>query len=161
MDNLEINYRKLELLKRSNKLLEETKSDYKKYEKERKILLELTRNNLVNYEKWDHILKYLEDIVYLDKTLKLKESDLSYLKSLANFLREQKTRKSDLQYDYDKIIFKVIDKFNNSHLFLTRNMAQKFIFNNRNIFDEDVSISIIDNKNDELEHLLDLISRNF
>lgn len=67
MENLEINSKKLELLKRSNKLLEATKSDYKKYEKERKILLELTRNSLVNYEEWEHILKNFEYMVYLDK----------------------------------------------------------------------------------------------
>lgn len=67
MDSLEINSKKLELLNRSNKLLEATKSNYKKYEKERKILLELTRNNLINYEEWENILKSFEDMVYLDQ----------------------------------------------------------------------------------------------
>ena len=68
MDSLEINSKKLELLKRSNKLLEATKSNYKKYEKERKILLELTRNNSVNFGEWENTLKVFEDMVYLDKT---------------------------------------------------------------------------------------------
>lgn len=70
MENLEINSKKLELLKRCNKLLEATKSDYKKYEKERKLLLELTRNNSVDYKHWEHIIKSVEDMVYLDKTKK-------------------------------------------------------------------------------------------
>ena len=68
MESLEINNKKLELLKRSNKLLEATKSDYKKYEKERKLLLELTRNNSINYEEWENTLKIFENMVYLDKT---------------------------------------------------------------------------------------------
>ncbi|MDO5555395.1 MAG: hypothetical protein Q4G09_01690 [Clostridia bacterium] len=161
MENLEINSRKLELLKRSNILLEETKSNYKKYYKERQILLELTRNKLVNYEQWEHILKYFEDIVELDNILKLKESDFIYLKSLANFLRDQKTREVDLKYKYDKIIFKVLDINNNVHLFLTRNSAQNYIINNKSLFNDDVEIYIVNNKNDELEHLLDLIVRNF
>ena len=68
MESLEINNKKLELLKRSTKLLELTKSDYKKYEKERKTLLGLTRNSSANYEEWENILKTFEDMVYLDKT---------------------------------------------------------------------------------------------
>lgn len=160
METLKINGKKLDLLKRSNHLLEETKSDYKKYEKERKILLELTRNPHVNYDHWDHIINCFESIVQLDKTLKLKDSDFNYLKSLAIFLREQKTREDDLNCNYDKIIFKIIDKYNNAHLFLTRNSAEKYIANNREIF-TDTNIIIIDNKNDELEHLLELVARNF
>ena len=160
METLEINDRKLELLKRSNNLLEETKFEYKKYIKERKMLLELTQNPHVNYEEWEHIINYLEALVNLDKSLKIKESDFDYLKSLAIFLREQKTRQTDTKSKYDNIIFKIIDKYNNTHLFLTRNKAEKYIKDNKNIF-TDTTITIIDNKNDELEHLLDLIARNF
>lgn len=63
MNDLEINPIKLDLLKRSNKLLEKTKKDYKKYEKERKMLLELTRNSSIDYDEWEQILVSIERLI--------------------------------------------------------------------------------------------------
>lgn len=63
MYNLEIDPKKLNLLKRSNVLLEKTKKEYKKYEKERKILLELTSNIPVDCEDWENILNDIEKLV--------------------------------------------------------------------------------------------------
>ena len=160
MENLEINNKKLELLRRSDILLEATKSEYKKYIKERKMLLELTQNPHVNYEQWEHILYYLESIVDLDKSLELKKSDFNYLKSLAVLLKEQKTRQTDIKSKYENIIFKIVDKYENTYFFLTRNNAEKYILDNRDIF-VDTTITIVNTRNDELEHLLDLIARNF
>ena len=52
MNNLEITNKKLELLKRTNKLLEETRLEFRKYEKERKLLLEFTRDSNPNTEQY-------------------------------------------------------------------------------------------------------------
>lgn len=63
MSELKINPKKLDLLKRSNELLEKTKKNYKKYEKERKLILELTTSDSVDYEKWENILISIENLV--------------------------------------------------------------------------------------------------
>lgn len=159
MNNLEITNKKLELLKRTNKLLEETKLEFKKYEKERKLLLEFTQNSNSNTEQWEQNLAYLEGIINLDKNLNLKEADFNYLKDLANLLREQKVRKKDINDENKNIIFKVTDKFNNTRLFLTRQKAEEYIANNKEL--KNSTIVIVNDKNDELEHLLNLIERNF
>ena len=159
MNNLEITNKKLELLKRTNKLLEETRLEFRKYEKERKLLLEFTRDSNPNTEHWEQILAYLESIINLDKNLNLKEADFNYLKDLANLLREQKVRKKDINDEKKNIIFKVTDKFNNTRLFLTRQKAEEYIANNKEL--KNSTIVIVNDKNDELEHLLNLIERNF
>ena len=159
MNNLDITNKKLELLKRTNKLLEETKLEFRKYEKERKLLLEFTRDSNPNTEQWEQTLAYLESIINLDKNLNLKEADFNYLKDLANLLREQKVRKKDINDENKNIIFKVTDKFNNTRLFLTRQKAEEYIANNKEL--KNSTIVIVNDKNDELEHLLNLIERNF
>ena len=63
MYNLNIDSKKLELLKRSNNLLERTRKKYKKYEIERKLLLELTTNMPEDYAKWEKILDSIETLV--------------------------------------------------------------------------------------------------
>ena len=105
------------------------------------------------------ILAYLESIINLDKNLNLKEADFNYLKDLANLLREQKVRKKDINDEKKNIIFKVTDKFNNTRLFLTRQKAEEYIANNKEL--KNSTIVIVNEKNDELEHLLNLIERNF
>ena len=159
MNKFDITNKKLELLKRTNKLLEETKIEFRKYEKERKLLLEFTRDSNPNTEQWEQILAYLESIINLDKNLNLKEADFNYLKDLANLLREQKVRKKDINDEKKNIIFKVTDKFNNTRLFLTRQKAEEYIANNKEL--KNSTIVIVNDKNDELEHLLNLIERNF
>ena len=159
MNKFDITNKKLELLKRTNKLLEETRLEFRKYEKERKLLLEFTRDSNPNTEQWEQILAYLESIINLDKNLNLKEADFNYLKDLANLLREQKVRKKDINDEKKNIIFKVTDKFNNTRLFLTRQKAEEYIANNKEL--KNSTIVIVNDKNDELEHLLNLIERNF
>lgn len=63
MYNLDIDSSKLDLLKRSNDLLERTKKEYKKYEKERKLLLDLTTNIPEDCTKWKKILDSIESLV--------------------------------------------------------------------------------------------------
>lgn len=63
MDILEIDPKRLDLLKKSNELLERTKKEYKKYEKERKIILELTRSKSVDYDEWKNILTSIENLI--------------------------------------------------------------------------------------------------
>lgn len=159
MNKFDITNKKLELLKRTNKLLEETKIEFRKYEKERKLLLKFTRDSNPNTEQWDQILAYLESIINLDKNLNLKEADFNYLKDLANLLREQKVRKKDINDENKNAIFKVTDKLNNTRLFLTRQKAEEYIANNKEL--KNSTIVIVNDKNDELEHLLNLIERNF
>ena len=159
MNKFYITNKKLELLKRTNKLLEETKIEFRKYEKERKLLLKFTRDSNPNTEQWEQILAYLESIINLDKNLNLKEADFNYLKDLANLLREQKVRKKDINDENKNAIFKVTDKLNNTRLFLTRQKAEEYIANNKEL--KNSTIVIVNDKNDELEHLLNLIERNF
>lgn len=63
MNILEIDPKRLDLLKKSNELLERTKKEYKKYEKERKIILELTRSKSVDYDEWKNILTSIENLI--------------------------------------------------------------------------------------------------
>ncbi len=63
MDISKIDPKRLDLLRKSNKLLEMTKKEYMKYEKERKILLELTRNQSVDYYEWESILTSIENLI--------------------------------------------------------------------------------------------------
>lgn len=63
MDILKMDPKRLDLLRKSNALLEKTKKEYKKYEKERKILLELTRNESVDYDEWKNILTSIENLI--------------------------------------------------------------------------------------------------
>lgn len=67
MSNLAINSRKLDLLKRTNYLIEKTKKDYIKFEKERKLLLELSSNNNVNYDEWEKALISIEKLIDYNK----------------------------------------------------------------------------------------------
>lgn len=63
MDISKMDPKKLDLLKRSNNLLEKTKKEYMKYEKERKTLLDLTRNESVDYDEWKNILTSIENLI--------------------------------------------------------------------------------------------------
>ena len=63
MNDFEIDTRRLNLLKRSNKLLEKTRTNYKKYENERKLLLKLTKCKSIDYDEWEKILKSIEKLV--------------------------------------------------------------------------------------------------
>ncbi len=63
MDILKMDSKRLDLLRKSNALLEKTKKEYKKYENERRILLELTRNESIDYDEWENILISIENLV--------------------------------------------------------------------------------------------------
>ena len=63
MSEFKINPKRLNLLIRSNKLLDKTKINYKKYENERKILFEFTRNDSIDYDEWENFLTSLEKLI--------------------------------------------------------------------------------------------------
>lgn len=63
MNNLDFENKRLELLKRSNILLEKTKNNCKLYQEERKLLFKLTINNSIDYEVWERILDCLEMLI--------------------------------------------------------------------------------------------------
>lgn len=147
----------LDLLKKCNELLEITKCDLEKYEKERKILFEITKNNNVDFELSLSIVNSIAAIINLDKFLNIKEKDCAYLKDLSIILKEQETRNSDKN---NNILFEITDKLNNPHLFLTRKNAEKYIKDNKALFDNS-TINIVENNIYELEFLLDIIVRNF
>ncbi|MBQ3145112.1 MAG: hypothetical protein IJB90_00745 [Clostridia bacterium] len=60
MNNSVFENKRLELLKRSNNLLEKTNKNYKIYQEERKLLFKLTTDNSINYEVWEKILDCME-----------------------------------------------------------------------------------------------------
>lgn len=55
--------KKLNLLKRSNILLEKTKKNCNVYKEERKLLLKLTTDKTIDYEIWEKILDSLEILI--------------------------------------------------------------------------------------------------
>lgn len=63
MDILKMDSKRLDLLRKSNALLEKTKKEYKKYGNERRILLELTRNESIDYDEWENILISIENLI--------------------------------------------------------------------------------------------------
>ncbi len=63
MDILKMDSKRLDLLRKSNALLEKTKKEYKKYGNERRILLELTRNESIDYDEWENILTSIENLI--------------------------------------------------------------------------------------------------
>lgn len=63
MNNLEIDNKKLDLLKRSNMLLEKTKKNHKMFQEERKLLLKLTSDKSLDYEIWENILTSIEILI--------------------------------------------------------------------------------------------------
>lgn len=65
MEKIEIDAKKLDLLKRSNDLLDKTRKNASKFSKERKILLDLTVDKNVNYDKWESILEEYEKTLIL------------------------------------------------------------------------------------------------
>ncbi len=66
MNDFEIDTRRLNLLKKSNELLDKTRTNYKKYENERKFLLKLTRCKYIDYDEWENILKTIENFVNIN-----------------------------------------------------------------------------------------------
>ena len=63
MNNLDFENKRLELLKRSNILLEKTKKNCKLYQEERKLLFKLTTDTSIDYEVWKKILDCLEILI--------------------------------------------------------------------------------------------------
>lgn len=63
MNNSDFENKRLELLKRSNILLEKTKKNHKLYQEERKLLFKLTTDNSIDYEVWERILDCLEILI--------------------------------------------------------------------------------------------------
>jgi len=63
MNNLDFENKRLELLKRSNILLEKTKNNFKQYQEERKLLFKLSTDTSIDYELWEKILDCLEVLI--------------------------------------------------------------------------------------------------
>lgn len=63
MNNLDFKNKRLELLKRSNSLLEKTKKNCNLYQEERKLLFKLTTDDSIDYEVWEKILDCLEVLI--------------------------------------------------------------------------------------------------
>jgi len=63
MNNLDFENKRLELLKRSNNLLEKTKNHFKQYQEERKLLFKLSTDTSIDYELWEKILDCLEVLI--------------------------------------------------------------------------------------------------
>ena len=63
MTNSGFKNKRLELLKRSNILLEKTKKTKKLYQEERKLLLKLSSDTSIDYDVWEKILDCLEVLI--------------------------------------------------------------------------------------------------
>ena len=59
----DFNEKRLNLLKRSNNLLERTKKNCNIYKEERKVLIKLTTDKTIDYEVWEKILDSIEILI--------------------------------------------------------------------------------------------------
>ena len=75
MENLEQNDLRMDLLKRSIRILEYTKIDFKEYHSARLILLAFTQDKSPNYELWEHLIRVFEDIISLEEKIRIKEEN--------------------------------------------------------------------------------------
>ena len=113
--------------------------------KQKKIDYKLLENYLNLFEQ------YLNLQEYFSKNDELKEK----IKELAN----QQNRKSEKN---DRLkIFKVLDKENTEYTFLSRKSMNEFMQKNKEKFDFDTQIELIDNTNIDLEIILDLLEKIF
>ena len=63
MTDFNFDAKRLDLLKKSNELLNKTKNNYKKYTNERKILFEFTIKKPINYDEWKSFLISFEKLI--------------------------------------------------------------------------------------------------
>jgi len=158
MTNKEEESLRLDLLRRSINILEKTKFNFKNYEKERHTLLDFTEDPFPNYPLWEHMVKGFESAIELDKKLRMGIEDYQYLSKLSLNFKEQKIRENFGENEV--YIFQLYNKFNNVMQFITRYSAEIYIENHPEEFNNTI-ISIIESKNEDLNHLLEIIERNF
>ena len=145
---------KEDVIKKANNLLERTKNNIDKYEQERKILFNyIEETEKIDYKLLENYLNIFEQYLnlqeYFSKNDELKEK----IKELAN----QQNRKSEKN---DRLkIFKVLDKENTEYTFLSRKSMNEFMQKNKEKFDFDTQIELIDNTNIDLENILNLLEK--
>ena len=145
---------KEDVIKKANNLLERTKNNIDKYEQERKILFNyIEETEKIDYKLLENYLNLFEQYLnlqeYFSKNDELKEK----IKELAN----QQNRKSEKNNRLK--IFKVLDKENTEYTFLSRKSMNEFMQKNKEKFDFDTQIELIDNTNIDLESILNLLEK--
>ena len=147
---------KEEVIKEANNLLERTKNNIERYEEERKILFNyIEKTEKIDYKLLENYLNLFEQYLNLQEYFAKNDELKSILKELAN----QQNRKYE---NDDRLkIFKILDNENKEYLFLSRKSMNEFMQANREKFDFDTPIELIDNTNIDLEIILDLLEKIF
>lgn len=91
--------------------------------------------------------------------MEVKENEYEFMHELSEELKKQKIRKGDKILNLP--LFKVVTSDKNEYYFLTRNNANQFIELNKNIIDSSEIINIVENRNLELQRLINVIKDNY
>lgn len=156
---MEIDDLRIKLLKRSNDILERTKTNFENYQEERLTLLKFTEDENPNYKLWEHMVVFFESVVNLDEKVSLEKEDFEYIRNLAYSLREQRARENfGTNASY---VFETIDKSNTIFHFLTRLSAETYIKTHIEDFSENPIVNVIQANNIDLKQLLCVLERSF
>ena len=142
------------LIKQVNNLLERTKNNIEKYQEERKILFNYSES--IEDSNFHTVQNYVN---LFDEYLNLQDhfSNIDELKNIIKEMENQQNRKSEKN---DRLkIFKTLDKHGNEYTFLSRKSMNKFMQENKEKFDFDTQIELIDNTNIDLENILNLLEK--
>lgn len=141
---------------KANHILELTKKEKEKYENERKLIFSIMEN--VTSEN---------EIIVLDKLINMfaKIIDLENEKQKYNLLifelqkisKEHIRKEDNSNFENRANLFLIKDISGKKYTFFLREHAEKYIENNKNIFDNETNITIIKNDNIDLEILIDKI----
>lgn len=145
---------KEEVIKKANYLLEKTKNNIDKYEKERKNIFNyIEKTEKIDYKLLENYSNLFEQYLNLQEYFSKNDELKKKLRELAN----QQNRKSEKN---DRLkIFKVLDKENTEYTFLSRKSMNEFMQKNKEKFDFDTQIELIDNTNIDLENILNLLEK--
>ena len=146
----------IEIKERAEKILRNNNITTLRDENEiMQILLNIANSEVVD-ENCDKTLDYIEDYLIAKNKMQTAKEDMAFLQKLAEALRNQDIRKTDV---CRPPLFKIKDSNNEDIYFLTRQALKEYEESNK-IEHKDV-IVVQENKNTELTRLLDVIERNF
>lgn len=110
-----------------------------------------------NYNK--KILSNIKSYLEIKKKIKIRKEDYEFLQNIAQNLRNQEVRRTDIS---NPPLFEIKNKDGNDLFFITRSALNEYIeCNRRNEKDNKTIIEIPSNHSYELEMLIEIIKRNF
>lgn len=115
--------------------------------------------NLENKDYNEKILNYIESYLKIKQKSEIQKEDYDFLRNLANSLRKQEVRKTDIS---NPPLFKIKNKNGQDLFFITRDALNEYMEVNGLKKEKNIkTIEIPCNNSFELEKLLEIIKRNF